>query len=339
MAGAVSRREAGVGTVPRPFSIIATHDVEHHSRAATGFQHVYEQVERGPFRGCITDLVLGPVRLLRDQVDSPIAYRGAARQGPLVFLAFLPSRGGSHCNGRPVDSNIVMKLPPDFSFQAFCDGPTDCIAVSVDPHVLAESVNGLMDAAFSAADLQQSFRVVEAETVHRFQFCATDILRSVAIEPALAEDAAWRAGSTNRVLQVLLEVIHKGLCAPSRLPPPSTRAYIVNKAVEYMHAHLTDPPQISRICQHLRVSPRTLRYSFEEVVGVSPAHYLLTLRLSGVRRELLAGAGAVGIYRIAQRYSFWQMSRFADFYRQAFDELPSETCHRAEKYSSLQRTD
>jgi AraC family ethanolamine operon transcriptional activator len=336
MAATVSLRETGVGAVSRPYSHIATRDVDHHGRAAMGFQHVYEQVERGPFSGCVTDLALGPVRLLRDQVDNPIAYRGVVRQGPLVFFSFLPSRGGSYCNGRPIDSNVVIKLPRDFTLHAFCDGPTDSIAVSIDPDFLAARTNALVDAALTAADLQQTFHVAEAETVARFQSCALDLLRTVAIEPALAEDPAWRAAATNRVLEVLLEVIRIGMSAPNRLPPPSTRAYIVSKAVEYMHAHLTEPPLIARICKEVRVCPRTLRYSFEEIVGVSPAHYLLTLRLSGVRRELLAGGGAAGIYRIAQRYSFRQMSRFAAFYRQAFGELPSETCRRAESYP-LQR--
>jgi len=151
----------------------------------------------------------------------------------------------------------------------------------------------------------------------------------VAAMPSLIEDEAWRRAVKQDMVQLMLEIVQLGTSAPEKLPPPSTRAYIVDKAIEYMHANLSCLPVLSDVCRTVRVSPRTLRYSFEEIVGVSPGQYLLSLRLRRVRNDLLEGSGTSGIHRVAQRHGFCHMGRFAHFYQQAFGERPSETCRRA----------
>jgi transcriptional regulator GlxA family with amidase domain len=139
-------------------------------------------------------------------------------------------------------------------------------------------------------------------------------------------------------MQMLLDVVEHGTPSGEKLPPPSTRAYVVDKAIEYMRANIASLPVLSDICRTVRVSPRTLRYSFEEILGVSPAHYLLSLRLRHVRDELLGGRGANGIHRVAQSYGFCHMGRFALFYQQAFGELPSDTCKTASALRSSARS-
>jgi len=109
------------------------------------------------------------------------------------------------------------------------------------------------------------------------------------------------------------------------LPRPSTRSYIVGKAVSYLEQHVSDPVSIPDISASVGVSARTLRYSFEEIMGVSPSEYFLTLRLEMVRRELLDGSSMKSIYRIAHKYGFCNMSRLAHYYKQTFGELPSQT--------------
>ena len=116
-----------------------------------------------------------------------------------------------------------------------------------------------------------------------------------------------------------------GVATPLKLPAPSTRAYVVDKAVRFMEAHLTEPLPMSRICEDVRVSPRTLRYSFEQIVGVSPMQYIFSLRLHAVRHVLLNGLAEKSIHRVAEHYGFEHLSRFAQYYREAFGELPSET--------------
>jgi len=311
------------------YTSLETTDAEQHSYAISECDHVYEQVERGPFRGHIAELLLDSVHILRDQVFNPIGYVGPAWAGSHVFFSFLPSAGTAFCHGRQVGKNAVVKYPRDHSLRAFCNGPIDCIGISVRDDALMEEAVRLTGEEISPAVLQQALFVPHPDLVHRFQRCGAGMLAQVAAMPRLVDDEEWRRAVKQGVTQLLLEIIQLGTSAPQRLPPPSTRAYIVDKAIEYMRANPASLPVLSDVCRIVRVSPRTLRYSFEEIVGVSPAHYLLSFRLRGVRQELLGGGGASGIHRVAERHGFGHMGRFALFYQQAFGERPSDTCRQA----------
>jgi AraC-like DNA-binding protein len=282
-------------------------------------------VERGPFRGRIAELLLDSVHVLLDQVFNPMGYVGPAWSGSHVFFSFLPSAGNVFLHGRQVNKQSVLKYPRDHSYHAFCSGPIDCVAISVRHDTVEEESAELTGQPLSPAMLRQALCVLQPDVVGRFQACTMQLLSSVATRPELVENPEWRRGARRSVMQMLLEVVQIGTSTPQRLPPPSTRAYIVDKSIEFMRANMGSMHVLSDICGVLRVSPRTLRYSFEEIVGVSPSQYLLSLRLRAVRNELREGGGENGIHRVAERHGFCHMGRFASYYQQAFGEQPSAT--------------
>jgi AraC family ethanolamine operon transcriptional activator len=310
------------------YNSLETADAEQHSYAISECDHVYEQVERGPFRGRIAELLLDSVHIVRDQVFNPIRYAGPAWTGSQVFLSLFPSAGAAFLHGRQLGTNAIIKYPRNHYLRAFCNGPTDCIAISIKDDAVMEEAALLTGEEISPAALRQALFVPNAELVDRFQRSGAGRLAQVAEAPHLLDDLEWRRAAKQGVTQLLLDIIQSGTSAPQKLPPPSTRAYIVDKAIEYMNSCSTSLPELSDVCRVVRASPRTLRYSFEEIVGVSPWHYMLSLRLQSVRRELREGGGANGIHRVAQRHGFNHMGRFALFYQQAFGERPSDTCRQ-----------
>jgi AraC-like DNA-binding protein len=77
------------------------------------------------------------------------------------------------------------------------------------------------------------------------------------------------------------------------------------------------------------VSVRTLHAAFQEQLGESPMAYVRRIRLSRVRAELLrADPQKERVTDIALRWGFLHQSRFAQQYREQFNELPSVTLHR-----------
>ena len=77
------------------------------------------------------------------------------------------------------------------------------------------------------------------------------------------------------------------------------------------------------------VSVRTLHGAFQEQLGESPMAYVRRIRLTRVRTELLRGDPTrVRVTDVALKWGFTHQSRFAQQYREAFRELPSETLHR-----------
>ena len=78
------------------------------------------------------------------------------------------------------------------------------------------------------------------------------------------------------------------------------------------------------------VSQRTLNYAFQNILGITPYSYLQIHRMNAAHRELaLADPRVSAVIDIALRWGFGHAGRFSMMHRKLFDELPSETLHRA----------
>ena len=108
----------------------------------------------------------------------------------------------------------------------------------------------------------------------------------------------------------------------------ATRQRVVREARRFMAAHAEEPINVPDLCEAIHVSRRTLQYSFQDVLQMSPVTYLRALRLNGVRRDLRRG-GDEPVADRAARWGFWHLSRFAADYKHMFGELPSETLRHA----------
>jgi AraC family ethanolamine operon transcriptional activator len=70
--------------------------------------------------------------------------------------------------------------------------------------------------------------------------------------------------------------------------------------------------------------------AFRAVRDTTPHRYLHALRLNGAREALLASdADEETVTRVALRFGFRELGRFAVEYRAAFGESPSETLRHA----------
>lgn len=99
--------------------------------------------------------------------------------------------------------------------------------------------------------------------------------------------------------------------------------------VQYIEANadsVITPEVLARVgC----VSVRTLHASFQDQLGESPMAYVRRTRLGRVRADLLASdPQRVRVTDVALRWGFVHHSRFAQQYRDQFDELPSTTLNR-----------
>lgn len=311
------------------FAETETYDEVAHARCLTGWQDVrYEHVSRQPFRGHVSELNLWPVQIILERVDQPCIYRGACWEGGVTFMSMLDADGEVFCDGRRVNESTVT-ISPTCAASVFLRKPTYHLGITVDEHALIEHGRRVLRKDLSIASLGRNAAINDAAIVAVFQNCAMLLFDEIKAQPGLLRQDVYLESARARVLDMLVQVLDAGIALAQHLAPPSPRSYIVEKAARYMNARLADPLQMSDICDAIRVSSRTLRYSFEEMIGVSPTQYLMAVRLSRVRRDLLQAGASGRINRIAERYGFVHMGRFAQFYCDAFGELPSDTSRRA----------
>ena len=86
---------------------------------------------------------------------------------------------------------------------------------------------------------------------------------------------------------------------------------------------------VAEISAALGVSDQMLRRGCDEHLGMSPTSYLRLRPMSRVYRVLRRGdPDAASVSKVARRYGFRQLGRFAADYRALFGELPSATLRR-----------
>ncbi|MFJ5837780.1 AraC family transcriptional regulator [Streptomyces shenzhenensis] len=103
----------------------------------------------------------------------------------------------------------------------------------------------------------------------------------------------------------------------------------LSSVVAYIEAHADrelTPEILARVgC----VSVRTLHTAFQDRLGESPMAYVRRIRLSKARAELLrSDPETTRVADVAMRWGFIHQSRFAQQYRDRFNELPSATLQR-----------
>lgn len=323
---------------PKPFFwSLETRDADVHGRSIGGWCSSYEQVGRQAFSGQITELRLWPIQLIAERIDHPCVWRGSAWSGARVFVSIVESSGNVSCGGRAVTPSAVSVLPRDLADHSFNSAPLCTLTVAVSETALVEHAERIFKRPIPAEALARGLAVTDAEVVEAYQHCVASILREIEERPDALEEAEFRADVRKRVLGTLVDVLAAGSRTAEPMSPPTTRSYVVEKAIRYMDSHIADPLEMADLCEAIRVCPRTLRYSFQEVVGVSPTEYLLAMRLTRVRRALQAAGPASNVQCVAARFGFSHMGRFARFYGDTFGECPSVTLRRGAQAASAAR--
>jgi AraC-like DNA-binding protein len=116
------------------------------------------------------------------------------------------------------------------------------------------------------------------------------------------------------------------LAGPRRPAAP----HAVREAVELIRAHPELPWTTPSLARRVAVSARSLQEGFARSYGVPPSVYLRSVRLDRAHADLQAASPhTTTVARIAGRWGFLYLSRFAAAYRRKFGENPSATLRSA----------
>lgn len=147
--------------------------------------------------------------------------------------------------------------------------------------------------------------------------CATEV------DEACLQDAA-RSRLLDRLTRLLQ--VHCGVSVAEAYAP--ARGSIALAALREIERIGPEHVRLQEICGNLGVTRRAVEKSFQSVLSVSPAQYLLACRLNRFRLALLGPAERVSD-GLAEA-GLDDASRAARQYRRLFGELPSTTLQRAQ---------
>lgn len=104
----------------------------------------------------------------------------------------------------------------------------------------------------------------------------------------------------------------------------------LRRALSFIEDHLAEPLDTITIARAAHVPVRTLQSAFRTELRVGVMAHVRARRLQGARRDLLEAdlAEPLTVREIAARWGFAHPARFAEQFRRAFGENPSETLRR-----------
>lgn len=306
-----------------------SNDVNDHAASLSGWDQQYEQMSPGCFEGRLEDLRLGPMQVFRESTQRSVLQRGAPCPRTLTLATPVGGPNAGWFCGRRIDAQQAFGLVSGGEFELATHGAFDIVAVGVDREFLerySQRVDGIR-----FVDALQRNDVVEGSadanaTLRELLLAALCTARE---SPRLLQQDPLRRALVNSLCDALIARLgHPSPALASAETTAATRQRVVREARRYMREHAEAPINVPDLCQAIHVSRRTLQYSFQDVLQMSPVTYLRALRLNGVRRDLKRG-GDEPVADRAARWGFWHLSRFAADYRHLFGELPSQTLRHA----------
>jgi AraC family transcriptional regulator, ethanolamine operon transcriptional activator len=315
---------------------IETADADEQAASLPLWHRTFNQLTPGRFAGKLIEVQLGGIQIFREITHQVVHQTGGAWKGSRTFSVPLTMDGNAFYRGEIIDRVALLTLGGDQELSFRTPQSLDIVSVSIDVEALADYASNR-----EKRDIRSElgrFRVIPIGTEAArdlAQFLVT-VLDSIVATPKLLRYSALQQALSRSVLSILVSKMRNADDSEPVHKPPTedgacsmTRCRVVKRAAEYMEAHLQHPITISDICSLLSVSPRTLEYSFKEVMGVKPVSYLRAMRLNNARRELKRGhTENLTVADIAAHWGFWHLPHFASDYRNMFGELPSETLHR-----------
>jgi len=290
-------------------------DANEQASNLTDWSQTYDQIGSGHFYGRIDELRLGTMQVYREHSSHALHQQCLVRPDALWFG--IPSeREKCRINGQPLERTDVLCRPGNQPFELVTQDRFDMLGIVIAKHELQGKTTA---GSFDSLHLDDSPRLkLPLKTLHQLRYLITRVVDAGPVDSHIHRDIVLIG------LSELLSVEQPNVSVP---PSYSHRKDVVNRIRMHVESAGDTPTTISKLCEIGCVSRRTLQYSFESILGVTPSQFLRVSRLNRVRR-MLSAPDTVCVSDAATFFGFYHLSQFASDYKHLFGELPSETLSR-----------
>lgn len=293
-------------------------DADLHAANLTNWQQEYDQTSRGNFYGSIVELAFHDLQVFCEHTSQALQQKCIVWPDSVWLGIPRDAQQESRINGLSIRPNDIMCRPGSCEFHLTTPPDFDIYGLVVKQDALDELAR-IHDVDINQSELHTHGRLhVPEKTLRDIRYLLTHLLDS--------ESNCKATRTTHDVIMIgLLEILRTNTPKPAMTRSYQHRKRVVDIARAFIEANQEETVTITDLCKVCHVSQRTLQYSFESILGISPIQHLRISRLNGVRRALLQSDGSDHVTDIAAQWGFWHMSQFAKDYGNLFGERPSQT--------------
>lgn len=289
-------------------------DVNELASNLTDWNQTYDQVGAGRFYGRIDELRLGTMQVYREHSSRTLHQQCMVRPNAIWF-GIPANREKCRINGQKLERTDILCRPGSQPFELVTQDQFDMLGIVVGKHELLGHAQA-QGVAIRSLDMDNSPRLkLPLKTLQHLRYLMTRIVDAGPVDSHIHRDL---------LIMALLEVMDVEKPNTSVAPSYNHRQNVVNKIRAYVESAREMPATMAELCEIGCVSRRTLQYSFESILGISPSQFLRVSRLNRVKR-MLSGPNTVSVSDAAAFNGFYHLSQFASDYKHLFGELPSHT--------------
>lgn len=305
------------------------HDVDELRELAQSlnWKNDYRPLRAGTFRSVYRIAHLGGIVFSHDFISQAVNIRGESPKGYLSLAI-------------PADNYQKIWLGQALSIDtiAIVHSSQEADLVSIHPYsmwVISVPIDALQAVAqdygylLPSPLLQGNVRLIHppANTMASLRSYLKNLFAMVQTTPEIATQLTMQPLVRGDFLPLLVKALI--LSEPHKPYSPSTRYQTVKQVEDLVLGNTQKPLTLHDLSKAVHTSPRSLNYTFQECVGMSPMAYLKAQRLNGVWQQLkVSDPKTQTVIEIANQWGFWHMGNFSQDYRKMFGESPSQTLKR-----------
>lgn len=296
-------------------------DADQHAHNLTNWQQQYDQISAGNFYGNLVEMHFKGLQLFQEHTSQALRQSCNTWDKSLWLGIPVNHHQTSKINGMSIERDHIMCRPGNREFELITPNNFDIYGLVVEQEKLqhmAQQQNTHID----WRNVYQHGRLMlPRKTLSNLRFVLNNLLHDK------HHDRRPIKLQHDIIMMALLESLQSSQPLKNDSLSFVRRQHIVNYVKEYLRDHPGGVITINDLCTQCHVSRRTLQYSFETIMGVSPLRYLRLSRLNGARRDLLI-SDTDSVADVAEKWGFWHLSQFTHDYKQLFNELPSVTLNK-----------
>ncbi|MBT9462111.1 MAG: helix-turn-helix domain-containing protein [Rugosibacter sp.] len=307
-----------------------TCDADDHAVAMFGADQSCDQMTAGTFSGQVIEMWIEDMQIFRASANRAVCQRGHLWKNYRVIGVPIEMSHTGLLSRQTIASDSLFTFQSEAGFSLSTPKEFDAIAIAVPDflidNLMVEHDLGSFQRFISATPNSLNVLSPDVDKLAELRGYLVSILNPCHEKNLLQTDRDKQRGVMSLVISHLIETLRTTKPAPMRSRSFKARSHLVNEAIELGLANPSEPLSIKTLCIRLKVSERMLHYSFLDIVGMAPRHYLRNRRLNGVRRDLKnATSRLIKIHETAAHWGFTHLPRFAADYCTLFGELPSSS--------------
>lgn len=311
------------GTEQVQRAVLFTTDFEELQEASSDWDQQYFQMDAGQFEGRLELTQVGSRQIFREFWGKKLRYQGTTPAGSFAFALRLDQGEDANWVGQCSNADSVIFQPPGQEAEFVSSGGWDALVLSISEDELSSTLMALT----GGEDMRNALCGVlplPPQAAHKLRFHGYGFLERSrrnchADEPGLVK-------ASEQFARMFLWEVVQALAPPTLTVDPCKSSKIVSQATDMVLNENSGAVGLLEICNELKVSLRTLHYSFQDITGMSPATWLRRVRLNQVYKALnKASPDEIMVKQVALDNGFFHGGHFSKQYLKHFGCLPSET--------------